>query len=74
MGVFRLMTLVRSASITANDAKWDSVRSRMRRSNNNGSDDEVDFNDIELERIDGLILRPKQCLGNLVKEAKKSGR
>lgn len=73
MGVNRLMTLVRSASRTADDAKWDSVRSRMnRRPNENASDDEVQFED--LERIDGLILRPKRYLSSLFKEAKKSGR
>ena len=67
------MTLVRSASKTADDAKWDSVRSRMRRrSNNPDSDDEEDFED--LERIDGLILRPKRDLSSLFKEAKKNGR
>ena len=73
MGVYRLMTLVRSASKTADDAKWDSVRSRMRRrSNNHDGDDEEDFED--LERIDGLILRPKRDLSSLFKEAKKNGR
>ena len=67
------MTLVRSASKTADDAKWDSVRSRMRRrSNNHDGDDEEDFED--LERIDGLILRPKRDLSSLFKEAKKNGR
>ena len=65
------MTLVKSASKKAEDAKWNTVRSRMR-TKSNDNDDEVSFEDVE--RIDGLILRPKRYLRSLFEEGKKSGR
>ena len=72
MGVYKLMTLVKSASKAADDAKWDSIRNRMRKKSDDGDNDAVDLDDIE--RIDGLIWRHKRPFRVLFEEGIKSGR
>ena len=56
----------------ADDAKWDSIRNRMRKKSDDGDNDAVDLDDIE--RIDGLILRHKRPFRVLFEEGIKSGR
>ena len=72
MGVYKLMTLVKSASKAADDAKWDSIRNRMRKKSDDGDNDAVDLEDIE--RIDGLIWRHKRPFRVLFEEGIKGGR
>ena len=73
MGVYKLMTLVKSASKAADDAKWDSIRNRMRKKSDDGDNDAVDLDD-DIERNDGLIWRHKRPFRVLFEEGIKSGR
>ena len=70
MGIPGLMSLVQSATRTADDAKWKSVRSRMRNSDNSNQEVQIEGR----EQIEGLILRPKRDLASIFKEGKENGR